>query len=280
MDFKICCENPLLISQQLNISKLMSPFDAREVICYPHKTSRCVSVIKRLSNLNVSIFTNVGRQLVHNFKVLGKGHSAIVVAGVFNGNLVAIKIRRQDSKRESLRFEGDILSLLSKYNIAPRVHYYDDDIIIMDLIQGVNIRDFITVCSQKLKDNLLSFAEIKNAIRFIVHKLIDITFLMDKLSVVHKEISRPDKHIMIDCLKNEIYLIDFESASLNHKGNNLTSIISGLIIRTSLISNFIRDILEVNNTMISKLKELLTQYKRVSLKDKNEIVKYIKNLLS
>ncbi len=261
------------------VSKLgieeVSESDLKNLVCYPFVTDRCLGILTRLRDLGAKVLS-AGRSCLGKYRVLGKGHSSIILAGAYEGNLVAIKVIRQDSKRDSLRIEGEILRRLSNYGITPKVFYFDDDIIIMEIIEGPTLTQLFNECIAELtyKDRELA----TKLVKVLVKELLMKAFLMDKLGIIHKELSKPGKHVLINCKRGRAVFIDFESVTLGGKGSNLTALASGLILRGSTTSLIVRDLLGIDDIKVSLLKAELSRYKK-SLGERKAIIEKVMRFL-
>ncbi len=211
------------------------------VLSYPRDDiTRAKLILQEILQAGVIELINVeeSRIRIGNFGVLGKGHSSVVVLGRHrDGNLVAVKIRRLDSKRDSLELECNIM--MKAYPIAPKVYYCSRDIIVMEFIRGRSLGDIVN-----------SIESCNDAVKLILNVLRAI-YELDLKGIDHKELSTPKKHIIIDDRGN-VRVIDFESASITDKARNICRVASWLLIRKKLITNLCS--VDLSNEVIKILK--------------------------
>jgi putative serine/threonine protein kinase len=172
------------------------------ILCYPRYAHQ--EFKKRLDYINTHGIRLLkhGKTLINNHNVLGKGHAGVVIKGILNGQEVAVKIRRMDSKRRDLNHEANMLRLANNVGVGPKLFYVNRDIIVMEYIDGINIEEF---------DN----------IKYIIKDILEQCFRLDLINLDHGELSRMNKHVIIG---DEIKIIDFDSASVSRRASNVTSV--------------------------------------------------------
>ena len=221
--------------------------EVRLIVCYPMPVNECFKTrIDKLISLGVKdlVLNGSERDPIHK-KVLGVGHAGIVVQAIWNNKLVALKIRRIDSKRGSLEVEAMMQMLAHNVNVAPRVYAYDKDFIVMDYVDGIKLSEWLRIVDDK------------EEITFVIKNILDKCRKLDIIGLDHGELSRAHSHIVIS-KTGEVYILDYESASTNRKPKNVTSICSYLFLGGSKYSKNLRRILNIN---VEVLKRLLREYK-------------------
>ncbi|MEN2999781.1 MAG: hypothetical protein ABDH61_04320 [Acidilobaceae archaeon] len=182
-------------------------------------------------------------------KVLGKGHSSVVVAALLEGEVVAAKVRRTDSKRESLFREGEVLELASRAGAAPRPLYWDDDVVIMEAVLGPELRELV-------EEGVESWA-IAEALRA--------ARALDAANIEHLEINRPWKNVLFSGAHRgaRAMIVDYESSG--EGCSNVPSLLGGLLPRMGI-------------SIGEELKELLRRYKaECSLSAFRDVERFIFN---
>jgi putative serine/threonine protein kinase len=223
----------------LDCSPIHSP-EAIAVLCYPRYREGCARILEGLQANGVdrvcwhgssTIVTPLGPR-----RILGKGHSSVVVLAISSGDLRAVKVRRSDSKRSTLRSEALLLLEASRAGAAPRPYAWEDDFIIMDYINGPTLMEAM---------GLLSFCH-------IVGEIISLARILDTVGILHLELSRPLKHVLFTnwSAHPKAIAIDFESASSGDCGN--LSRIASFIIRT----------IRPGREDLERLRKLLREYRR------------------
>ncbi len=171
--------------------------------------------VSMLSKLGIEGIYSYGPTHLGRVRVLGKGHSSVVVLAKHRSlGDVVIKIRRLDSKRQSLYYEGYLMRSI-KFDVAPKVYYFNDDFIFMEYLDGVHLGDYIR--GRGLMD-----------VGTVLIRILDAAFKLDLSGVDHLELSRPHKHVLV--LKDgRVKFIDFESARTTLNPCNLCRILSAFL---------------------------------------------------
>ena len=173
----------------------------KDIICYPrYDEEHYLRRIKEINAINLRLL-EYGNSIVNGIKVLGKGHDGIVMKGLIDGKEVAVKFKRLDSSINLLK-EAYMLRLAE--SIAPRVYYASHDMIVMEYIDGIKIKDYLDRLDYNIAKDILSSC-----------------FRLDLLAIDHGELSKMDNHVIIT--NNKVRIIDFGSASINRRVSNLTS---------------------------------------------------------
>jgi len=216
-------------------------FSPKEInVCYPpRERCRAQEALERIEGVKVCSF---GEREIGDLKVLGIGFRGIVLYGFLKGIPVAIKLPRADWNG-SLSKEGYIQKLA--YPVAPKVYTYNDDVLVMEYIGCPDISDVIL---ERLGD--------REALRDVVVKALVAGRELDKRGIDHGELVRPWKHVKV-C--NRARIIDFGSASLTRRPRNVTSLVSGLILKPSYPADAIARALNINKAIVI---ERLKSYKR------------------
>ncbi len=191
------------------------------MLTYPKNvTDLGITRYEKLVRLGIVGFYDYGTKLVDGIRVLGKGHSSIVFLARHEvlGD-VAVKVRRADSKKDSLAKEGYLMSL-DKFNVTPEVYYFDDDVVIMEYLDGSTLGKY-----------LMSSHSCENLAKVFAN-LITAAYKLDLNLIDHLELTNPHKHVFV--LKDlNVKFVDFESARISINPCNLCRITSYL---TNLLS--------------------------------------------
>ncbi len=215
------------------------------ILCYPSADRECFNKRARsLVDYGINYLVSEGRREINRIRVLGKGHSAIVVKALHNKyGEVVLKLRRSDSKRDSLILECRLMELAVP--IAPRPYVCDDDFIVMEFIDGMYLEEFIKCAVTSCRDAVL-----------LLVKVLAASYWLDVASIEHKELSIAGRHVMLS--KNgSIKIIDYESASPHYRPCNLCSIFSWIVVRKHLLEMFC----QVGSEFVGKLVRLVKEYK-------------------
>jgi putative serine/threonine protein kinase len=222
-------------------------FEEGLLLTYPLRDleilKRRIEVIKRFG---VDLIEFTGSKEVLGVNLLGKGTRSIVVKAWVSGYPYALKIRRLDSSIPNLKKEAENMKIANSVSVGPKLISYDDDVILMELIDGKPILDWMS----NQKD--------PNAVRRVLLKLILDVYRLDMVCLDHGELSRASKHIFVKS-NNEPVILDFGSSSVNRRPSNVSSLVSYLFIRNTLRNN-LQNI--CGHTSKEEILEMLRNYKR------------------
>ncbi len=230
MDYRVHHEETIL-------DELLHPIDihdeyARFVLCYPY--DKCN---EDLINYRIKILKKIGLEylvetgsLISGYRILGKGYSSIVVKSYYHGKPVVLKIRRLDSRRKTLEYEGMILDYLSPLPFLPQIYFWSRDILVMEYINCPGIVEAIRKAN-------------KESVNTIIKRAFTSLYLLDLLGIDHGELNRPYNHVFL-CNSGIIKIIDWESARPRAKPHNLTMFASYIFFRSGLflLSNYEKNI--------------------------------------
>lgn len=217
------------------------------LLCYPpHKCPLGVASSRaaRLESLGVAGLCDIGSTEIYvgggTARVIGKGHSSVVlaVAARWSPQPLALKVRRYDSKRPSLRDEGRALQRASRAGAAPQAYYYDDDLILMDYLGPVTLEAVLS-------------AGMADAAADALQEALKASRALDCAHVVHQELHRPYRNFVYPYwpLRATALVVDLESAS---EGCGNVNKLVGFIYSNVLGAELPRE-----------LQELLRAYKRL-----------------
>ncbi len=190
-----------------------------QLLCYPSPDGeegvRRVGELKRLGVTRV-IFE--GRTKLGNLGLLGKGCVGLVVKAEAVGGMCALKIRRVDANRVSMRREADLQRLANRVGVGPVLLRASDNFLLMSLVEGESIISWI----RELKGRGAT-DRLKEALQEVLTQC----FKLDQAGLDHGELSNLEKHVYVG---RKVFLIDFETASVNRKVSNVTSALQNLFI--------------------------------------------------
>ena len=194
------------------------------LICYPKPTkTEFKKRLKELGKLGIKALELSGEKEVFGMPVLGKGCVGIVTIAQMNQERVALKIRRVDADRIGMVREAEMLKKANSIGVGPKLLAVSKNFLLMQFIDG------------KLLPEWLNTSKDKVLIKQVLRNILEQCWLLDGVGLDHGELSHAPKHIIIDG-KNRPFIVDFETASLNRKPSNVTSIcqflfISGLVAK-------------------------------------------------
>lgn len=185
--------------------------------------------------------------------ILGKGHSGIVLkVTACSKKTMALKIRRVDSRRKDSLTEVYNQKFANLEGIGPQIIDNTNDLILMELITGKGIYDWL---QDPTTFHLVTSTNIIN----IVTEILEQCYRLDVLHLDHGELTRIDNHVMVS-ENNQISIIDFESASTKRKPCNVTSASQALLLSGASISKKICKFIEIKDPEF--LLNCLKKYKK------------------
>jgi len=188
------------------------------IVCYPRANmAELRRRVKELGGLGIKAVEFVGEKQIFNLRVLGKGCVGIVVLAYRNGNRVALKIRRVDADRARMQREARLLKRANSVHVGPNLLAVSRNFLCMRFIDG------------QLLPRWLSRKRGRTRISEVLRKILEQCWQLDKINLDHGELSHAPKHIIVNG-EDEPFVVDFESASLNRKPSNVTSICQFLFI--------------------------------------------------
>lgn len=235
------------------------------LICYPKFDAVNYTLkIKDLFSLHLKFVILEGNTILYNNNILGKGCEGLVLKVENNKNeIMAVKIKRTDSCRNSMKNEFDFYNLANMYRIGPKVYSYTDNVLLMDFLEGISIENWF------LKTELDS-----NLIKTVVIDILNQCFILDKINLDHGQLNRLCNHIIIRPDNLKCSIIDFESASTFRKVSNLSSAFQGLFFR-GIISKKINSYINYENKIKEFLKLLKIYKSNISRENFDSILSLI-----
>lgn len=181
------------------------------VLCYPRPTrTELRKRLKELQRLGITALEFTGEKQVGNTFVLGKGCIGIVALAHRNNERVALKIRRTDADRASMLREAKLLKKANLADIGPELLDASKNFLVMQFVDG-------ELFPKWLQKNV-SETRAKVALSSILEQC----WRLDHAGLDHGELSHAPKHAIID-KKDQVFIVDFETASTNRKPANVTS---------------------------------------------------------
>ena len=201
----------------------------KKVLCYPtFDASTFAARLNELKELGVYEVLSSGPSGISRWKTLGKGHAGIVVTAKHLRANVALKIMRTDAERTSMEQEGSMLAYANTLGVGPRLLKCSKDFLVSELIVGEPLMSWV---QGRIHSNQASRC---------ARSLMFQGFRMDTAGLDHGELSRPDKHVLLQAQGGPV-IIDFESASLTRRPNNLLSLVQFLFIRRKSLRDTFAD---------------------------------------
>ncbi|MEM3815517.1 MAG: serine/threonine protein kinase [Candidatus Bathyarchaeia archaeon] len=232
-----------------------------QVICYPrYDIGEVEKRISEMEKLGIKYLCFTGGKTAANLPVLGKGCTGIVVLAILrDDSKAALKISRIDSERGRIIHEARMLHIANSVGVGPRLLGYTDRLLLMEYVDGKPILEWIReLCGEGTSLRL------KNVLKDILEQC----WRLDSIGLDHGELSRADKHIVID-EGDKAHILDFETASDKRRPSNVTSVSQYLLIRSPVAKAFSEKIGSINMEI---LVQSLRRYKEERSRENFETI--------
>jgi putative serine/threonine protein kinase len=173
--------------------------------------------LKELQKLGITALEFRGSKRVSGVNVLGKGCVGIVLIAHSNKRKLALKVRRLDADRSLMRHEAEMLERANSVKVGPKLLGYARNMVLMQFVEGLLLPEWLRKRVAKV--------EVKRVLRDVLEQC----WLLDSIGLDHGELSHAPKHIIVD-RANRPVIVDFETASVNRRPANVTSICQFLFI--------------------------------------------------
>ncbi|MEM3797630.1 MAG: RIO1 family regulatory kinase/ATPase [Candidatus Bathyarchaeia archaeon] len=189
------------------------------IICYPKPSKiELQKRIKELKKLGIITLEFNGEKQVLNLHVLGKGCVGLVIkAYKANDEPLALKVRRVDADRIMMQHEAEMLRAANSVDVGPKLLDVSKNYLVMQFVEGDLLPNWLEKCRSKIR------------LRKVLREILEQCWRLDKAGLDHGELSHAPKHIIVDAQYTPV-IVDFETASLNRKPANVTSITQFLFI--------------------------------------------------
>ena len=239
----------------VKIRKITEP-PYSDIWVYPRGTKAQIkSRIKELEDLGVESISFQGSLELGTINILGKGYVGMVVLGKIGRKKVAVKIRRNDSPRENLKKEAELLKIINKHRIGPKLVAFSKNFLVMEYLDGEKIGNWVNGLKKK---------EGSSQLKLIIKKILEDCYSLDRIGLDHGELSNLTKHVIVG---KKTTIIDFESSSMNRKVSNVTSATQALCIGSG-ISKIIGHVYKIPKKQ--KMITVLRRYKQEETRESFE----------
>jgi putative serine/threonine protein kinase len=133
------------------------------------------------------------------------------------GEKVALKIRRVDADRSKMQREAALLKKANAVNVGPKLLAVSRNFLVMQFVDG------------SLLPKWLEKSRGKAQVKTVLHRILEQCWRLDEAGLDHGELSHAPKHVIVN-KEAEPFIVDFETASVNRRPSNLTSICQFLFI--------------------------------------------------
>jgi predicted Ser/Thr protein kinase len=182
----------------------------------------------QLQQIGVECLLATGPVRLAGLPLLGVGYCGLVIAGIWRGRAVAIKLRRRSCQQADLNEEARILRQANLLNIGPQLYCQQGDLLVMERLSGQPLANWLQHLSAEDAPELSS----------MLQRLLWQGFYLDTAGIDHGALRCAAEHVFID--GERLTLIDFSHSSTNRRPNNVTSLVAGLLWGTRLAQDIRR----------------------------------------
>jgi putative serine/threonine protein kinase len=217
------------------------------VLCYPKPSKvEAEKRLKELQRLGISALEFNGEKEVFGVRILGKGYVGVVVKAFKHREIVALKIRRVDADRLQMQHESQMLERANSVGVGPELLGVSKNFLVMQFVGG----DLLPRWFEKTRRKVL--------VRRVLRGILEQCWRMDEIRLDHGELSDAPKHVIVN-ERNVPVIVDFETASVNRRPSNVTSICQFLFF-SGEIGRKMDDVLGEKDK--NEIVEALRRYKR------------------
>lgn len=146
---------------------------------------------------------------ISHIRRFSKGKRGLILAGLLDGQKVAVKAQRPDSPAKgTVDHEARILRRLNEVDIGPELLLSGEDWFCYRFIDGEFIEEAWPRKSAEEREGIIA-------------QLLDTMRELDRVGVEKEEMTHPQKHVLVTP-ENEVRLVDFERARRTEEPSNVT----------------------------------------------------------
>ena len=161
--------------------------------------------MRRIGVDGVALF---GGAEVNGQRVLGKGHTGVVILVRVRGGEAALKMRRSDSPRPDMVGEAALLAAANRAGVGPRLLGHTPNLLLMEYMGGTPLREWLAARPPA------------RAAKAAIRRILEQCYGLDRIGLDHGELTDMSRHALVG---TSTAIIDFESASLSRRPANVTS---------------------------------------------------------
>jgi putative serine/threonine protein kinase len=220
------------------------------IVCYPRvDADELGKRLAEMKRLGVDALSFRGDKKVNNVQVLGKGYVGIVVLAKAELGLAALKIRRTDSGRTGMGHEAEILGKANSVGVGPRLLGCSENLLLMEFVDGQPFPKWV--------EGVAETEDARSDAKKVLNEILEQCWRLDWAGVDHGELSNAPKHIIVRG-DLRVYILDFESASVQRRVSNVTSVCHYLFMKGSIAEAVRSKVVDVDSVF---LLEALRAYK-------------------
>jgi putative serine/threonine protein kinase len=236
--------NPFFLNKaDISTSELLT-----NIISYPQQIDKREydKRINEMYSLGVSSILLDGHTKIGRMSIIGKGSVSLVIKVKARNNICALKIRRTDANRKTMKREASLHKIANSAGIGPYLLAFSKNFILMQFIDGLSIIDWF---GQKK----ITHDQVQN----LIVNILEHCYELDRACLDHGELSHINHHVIVS-RENTSTIIDFESSSTGRKTSNVTAAAQSLFL-SGPISKRVNDLLHIPKR--EKVIQTLRRYK-------------------
>ncbi|MGD9131444.1 MAG: serine/threonine protein kinase [Candidatus Bathyarchaeota archaeon] len=223
--------------------------------------------LKELERLGVQALEFTGEKSVFGVPVLGKGCVGIVVVAYTVSGRAALKIRRVDADRKGMFHEGEMLKRANAVDVGPKLLAISENFLLMELIEGSHFPEWLESLEER---------EGQSRVRLLLKDVLEQCHRLDMAGLDHGELSNAPKHILVDA-DDRSFLVDFETASINRRVSNVTSVCQYLLLGSQIAEKVKEKLGKIDE---KQLIQKLRRYKRERTRENFETLISLQSFIS
>ncbi|HLE74777.1 MAG TPA: RIO1 family regulatory kinase/ATPase [Candidatus Bathyarchaeia archaeon] len=201
------------------------------VLCYPRVSeTELQNRLGELQKLGVKAVEFAGKTSAFNLPVLGKGYVGVVIIAHLDGQRAALKVRRVDADRLGLQHEAQMLAKANSVNVGPKLMSVSTNFLLMQFIGGGLLPAWLETHKEK------------EHVRSVLSEVLEQCWRLDAIGLDHGELSHAPKHLIV-AKDEQPFIVDFETASVNRKPANVTSICQFLFTSSGAVTRMVAETL-------------------------------------
>ena len=202
----------MLAEKDIPVKKIAGTKYAR-LLTYPRMNEPDVKErIDELLSIGVTSLHFEGGSFIDGIPILGKGCVGIVTEAVLNDTRIALKIRRADADRPTMKNEARMLRVANSVGVGPRLIAGTRNLLAIELFEGVPLFKW----ADGIKD--------RKRVKPLLRDLLESCFKLDSVGLDHGELSHAPKNVLVN-RRGRGCIVDFETASTVRRPANVTSLI-------------------------------------------------------
>ncbi len=201
----------------------------QRLLSYPdNNQTQQAQYLRQLHQLGVECLLATGPMQLDGLPLLGVGYCGLVLAGIWQGQAAAIKLRRSSCQQPNLNEEARIMRQANLLHVGPQLYCQQDDLLVMERLNGQPLGKWLQQLNGENAPELCR----------LLQRLLWQGFYLDTAGIDHGALRCAAEHVFID--GERLTLIDFSHSSTNRHPNNVTSLVAGLLWGTRLAQDIRR----------------------------------------